>query len=293
MGSDAAGDDAAGEAPDARDADVADKADDAVIGDRPVRLDAFCGGGFSLYQPKGWGYRSGLDAMLLAACVAEGFDGRIADLGAGSGAAGFAAAHRAPAARVTLAEVQPTMAALCRRSLTFAGNAAVASRIAVAEVDLRTARGSREAAGLADAGFDLVLTNPPFHAPGDRRPPDPVRDRALFASDDLPLARWFAVAAALLSGKGRLVAVLRTDCLGPAIAALDGRSGGRLGGVTVLPVHTRAGAPAERILIAAAKDSRAPLTLIEAIVLNDAAGRPTLLSDAIAGGRATLALAAR
>ncbi|MCE7027668.1 tRNA1(Val) (adenine(37)-N6)-methyltransferase [Jiella avicenniae] len=266
---------------------AADPTGDSTIDGRPVRLDAFHDGGFAVFQPKGWGYRSGLDAMLLCACVAPGFAGRIADLGAGSGVVGFGAALRAPEASVALVEAQPIMASLCRQSLALPQNAHLARRIAVAEIDIGSGRPSREAAGLGDSAFDLVLTNPPFHPANHRRPPDPVRERALFPADGMSLGRWFAVAAALLAPKGRLVAVLRTDRLGEVLQAIEPR----FGEATVLPVHGRAGAPAERVVVAARKGTRAPLRLLEGIALDDGAGGPTALSGKIARGIATLPLA--
>ena len=252
--------------------------------DRPVRLDAFYGGAFAVLQPKGWGYRSGLDALLLAAAVPAETSGRIADLGAGSGGVGLAAAVRAPASHVTLVEAEPVMAALCRRSLALAENAPLAPRLAVAHVDIADRRAAREAAGLTDGAFDLVLTNPPFHPANHRRPPDPVRERALFPAADIPLDRWLAVAAALLLPRGRLVTVLRADLLGEALAALQAR----LGALAILPVHTRAGAPAERIVVAARKGTRAPLRLLEGIALADGAGHPSDLADRVSAGTAEL-----
>ncbi|MBP0616749.1 tRNA1(Val) (adenine(37)-N6)-methyltransferase [Jiella mangrovi] len=259
----------------------------ARIDGRPVRLDAFYDGAFAVFQPQGWGYRSGLDALLLAACVPHERAGRIADLGAGSGVVGFAAAHRAPGAAVMLAEAEPVMVELCRSSIDQPQNLKLSSRLSVATIDIGAPRKIREAAGLPDSAFDLVLTNPPFHPANHRRTPDPVRDRALFASADMTLDRWVAVAAALLAPGGRLVTVLRGDLLAGALKALRGG----LGGLTILPVHTKEGAPAERVVIAAKKGSRAPLKLLAGIVLNDAAGRPTALCQDISKGTATLDLA--
>ena len=50
------------------------------------------------------------------------------------------------------------------------------------------------------------------------------------------------------------------------------RSMPAFGGVTVLPVHSKAGEPAIRVLVRAAKASRAPLALLPGLVLNDDAG---------------------
>ena len=50
-------------------------------------IDAFHRGGFSLIQPLGRGHRSGVDAMIVAACVPVDLSGTVADFGSGSGAA--------------------------------------------------------------------------------------------------------------------------------------------------------------------------------------------------------------
>ena len=57
-----------------------------------TRIDAFWRGRFALVQPVGQGYRSGLDALLLASTLSTDAKGRLADLGAGAGAVGFACA---------------------------------------------------------------------------------------------------------------------------------------------------------------------------------------------------------
>jgi tRNA1(Val) A37 N6-methylase TrmN6 len=63
------------------------------------------------------------------------------------------------------------------------------------------------------------------------------------------------------------------------------------GAVTVLPVHSKAGEPAIRILVRAAKASRAPLALLPGLVLNDPAGRPTEAAEAVLRAGAVLPLA--
>ncbi|TIW14778.1 MAG: methyltransferase, partial [Mesorhizobium sp.] len=50
-------------------------------------VDAFHRGRFWLVQPSQGGHRAGMDAMMLAAAVPSGFSGRLADFGAGAGAA--------------------------------------------------------------------------------------------------------------------------------------------------------------------------------------------------------------
>jgi tRNA1(Val) A37 N6-methylase TrmN6 len=75
-------------------------------------IDAFHFGGFHIVQPKGRGHRAGMDAMLLASLVADDRQMRVADLGAGAGAAGMGVASRSANAEVVLFERSAEMAEL-------------------------------------------------------------------------------------------------------------------------------------------------------------------------------------
>ena len=55
----------------------------------------------------------------------------------------------------------------------------------------------------------------------------------------------------------------RADALAECLAAVEGR----IGGVSIRPIHTRADAPATRILLAGVKGSKAPLSILKAIVV--------------------------
>src|ERR1043166_7386254 len=77
--------------------------------------DAFLGGQLRLRQPR-TGHRAGHDAMLLAAATAARPGDRIADFGAGVGAAGLAVAKRVPGVRIALIEIDAALAALARQN---------------------------------------------------------------------------------------------------------------------------------------------------------------------------------
>lgn len=250
-----------------------------------ARLDRFHDGAFALYQPVGRGFRAGLDAMLLGACVPSDFEGCAVDLGAGTGAVGFSAASRAPGLRVTLAETLPELAVLLRASIEHPGNARLRGRLSVSEVDLLGGRGERERGGLFDGRFDLVLTNPPFYPSDHRGSPDPVRRAALSSRDPAFLGNWLKASAALAGTKGRLALVARPQDLPQIAAALQGR----LGALCVVPVHTRTG-PAKRILVGARKGSRAGLSILPALHLSEGADEAADLTRAIAGGRHSIDL---
>jgi SAM-dependent methyltransferase len=82
--------------------------------------DAALGGRLRLLQPRR-GHRFGHDAMMLAAATPARSGDRVADLGAGIGAAGPALASRVPGARVTLVEIDARLAELAQENASRNG----------------------------------------------------------------------------------------------------------------------------------------------------------------------------
>lgn len=246
-------------------------------------LDAFHRGAFFLVQPKK-GHRAGMDAMMLAAAVPSGFSGRLADLGAGAGAAGLAVAARCPAARVTLVERDPDMADYARRTLAHPQNAAIAGRAEVLCADVTLTGKARAEAGLADAAFDFALMNPPFNEGADRASPDAMR-RAAHVMEDGLFGRWLRTAAAIVRPRGALALIARPRSLPAILAALDGR----FGDARIVPILPRADEPAIRIVLRAVRGSRAGLSLMPPLAIHDVGGdRFSARADAINNGRASL-----
>ncbi|MEF2070492.1 tRNA1(Val) (adenine(37)-N6)-methyltransferase [Consotaella aegiceratis] len=249
-------------------------------------LDGFFGGRFQLFQPRGAGHRAGLDAMLLAATVGASQVGHAADLGAGTGVVGFAAAARASMLDMALVEINPSMAMLARQSIEVADNAGLAPRLRVIETDVLATRPGREAAGLFDESFDLVLSNPPFHEARGRRSPDALRAEARHMEGTGFLDRWVRTAAALLKSRGRLSMIVRPEVVGEVLAAAQGR----LGDLGLVPVHAHPAKPAIRLLVSARKASRGGLSLLPPLVLHGPDGGLTPLAEAIAEGTADIAV---
>jgi tRNA1(Val) A37 N6-methylase TrmN6 len=247
-------------------------------------IDAFHRGNFWLVQPDGKGHRAGMDAMMLAAAVSSSFSGRLADFGAGAGAAGLAVASRCPQSKVVLVERSPEMADFAERSLAYSGNAHLADRVSVLVADVTLSGRERVAAGLTDSSFDYAIMNPPFNAHHDRKTPDALRRQAHVMEDGL-FGQWIRSAAAVVRPRGGLAVIARPQSLQPILDALAGR----FGSAEIVPVHARADTPAIRIIIRAVRASRAGLTLCPPLVLHDAGN--DLFSpraDAINNGRASL-----
>jgi len=245
--------------------------------------DAWLAGRLKLIQPAK-GHRAGSDAALLAA--ASPAAGRIADVGAGVGAVGLAIALRFPTARVDLVEIDPELADLARRNAAANG---LGERVRVIVADA-TSAASRRAGDLEDGKADLVAMNPPFFTPSRvRASPTPARARAHVLPHPSregrsDLSAWISAAVALLAPGGRFVMIHRPESLGEILVAF----GARFGAIEILPVHPRAEAPANRLLIAAVKGARSPLSIRPPLVLHGAAGAFTSYAAALHRGEASI-----
>jgi tRNA1(Val) A37 N6-methylase TrmN6 len=243
--------------------------------------DAVLGGRLVLRQPR-TGHRVGHDAILLAAATDVGGAGHAIELGAGVGAAGLALAQRVAGLIVTLVELDAALGALAEHNAARNG---LGGRVRVVVLDVAAPDGEFANNGLQGGSAGCVLMNPPFNDPARQNvSPNPQRRLAHVGSGDT-LAQWVQRAAWLLAPAGTLSLVWRADGLSDVLSAL----GSSFGGVAVLPVYPRPDAAAIRILVRAAKGSRAPLSLAGGLTLNDANARPTAEAEAILRGGESLA----
>ena len=256
-------------------------ADEAQAADDALTDDAVLGGRVRLLQPRR-GHRVGHDAILLAAATAAASGQHAVELGAGVGAAGIALASRVPGLVVTLVEVDSRLAGLAAQNIR---RNELDDRLRAVVLDIATPARDFAAAGLPAGSAAAVLMNPPFNdAARHNGSPDAGRRLAHVARGGL--APWVGCAARLLAPHGVLTLIWRADGLAEVIDAL-----GAFGAVTVLPVHPRPDAPANRILMRAVKASRAPLALLPGLMLADADGRPTPHAEAVLRHGAALPMA--
>ncbi len=233
--------------------------------DAPTQ-DAFHRGRFVLVQPRK-GHRAGLDAMLLAAAVPGGFAGRLADLGAGAGAAGLAVAARCPDAHILLVEREPEMVAHARLTLAHPANTSFTGQVGVLAADVTLTGRARRDAGLGDNAFDFAVMNPPFNEGADRASPDALRRSAHVMESGL-LESWLRTAGAIVKPRGMMALIARPQSLDEILAACRGR----FGGLALLPVHPRAGDPAIRLIVRGVRGSRTALALHPPLILHDGDG---------------------
>jgi tRNA1(Val) A37 N6-methylase TrmN6 len=246
-----------------------------------VTEDAFLGGQLRLRQLKS-GHRAGHDAMLLAASTPVRPGDRVADFGAGVGAAGLAVAKRVAGIDLVLVEIDTALAGLARAN-------AIANAIAaeVIVLDIESSADAFASARLAPDSVDVVLMNPPFNdSVRHRVSPDRAREIAHVATATT-LENWVHAARRILKSGGALTLIWRADGIAEVLRALDRG----FGSLQILPVHGDARTPANRILIRATKGGRAPTQIHPALMLNDESGVPNKRVQEILAGKGNLPLA--
>jgi tRNA1Val (adenine37-N6)-methyltransferase len=226
-----------------------------------VTADSLLQGRVRLYQPAR-GARMSLDPVLLAGFLAPPY-GRFLDIGCGAGPVSFLLLARDPSASGVGVEIQPRLAALAVRGRDDNG---WSGRLDIVEGDVR------QVDRLAEASFDLVVTNPPYRTVDDS-PPSPNRERALAHHEiTLRMEDWIAIAARVVRPGGRVAAILpaaRADRLVAGLADCD-----------LFPVHTRyaqprAGEPFSRVLIEARRGQHRIDVVDRPLVVHEADGQFT------------------
>ena len=231
--------------------------------------ETFLDGRVKVAQPE-TGFRSGLDAVMLAAAVPALTEQTALELGAGAGTASLCLAARVPGLSIIGVEREEKLVGLAR------GNAA-ANRadcaFAAADIFALPAELKRD--------FDQVFANPPFHGEGQASP-DEARAAALM--DGGRLGDWLKLGLQRTISGGFFTAILRADRLPEALAALPDK------GISVFPLWPREGSAPKRVIVQARKGSRSPFSLLPGLVLHREDGSWTNEADAVLRRGSALAL---
>ena len=238
-------------------------------------------GGLIHMRERAVGHRSGTDAVLLSACLPQSAQGLVVDLGCGSGVVGLGAAARHSGLQAVLVDKDPFMAGLAAINISENG---LNARVRVVCGDALAPQSLFSESGLFEEGADFVVSNPPFHPAGRVRVSPHEERAAAHVLDDEALAMWIKTAGRILKPRGQFLMIHRPDALPQLLQMMAGR----FGDIRVKPVHGKAGRPATRLLIGGIKGSRAPLSMLEPLVLHDKNGHRTSIDEAIARGHALI-----
>ena len=212
---------------------------------KTVPQDAYLGGRVRAWQPER-GFRSGIDAVLMAAAVPAKEGQSVLELGCGVGVASLCLKARV-AVHITGLERQADYAALAQQNGLHALHGDLAHM-----PDL-----------LRQQTFDQVMANPPYYRASDRSAAqDAGREAAL--TEETPLFAWVDAAIRRLKPKGYLTMIQNADRLPDLLSAMDAR----LGSIRVLPLTSRVAKDAHLVIVQARKGGRTPFVLRPPLILH-------------------------
>jgi len=236
---------------------------EANVKQQCVTQDAFLGGELQVLQPKK-GFRAGVDSVLLGASVSKETQ-NLLELGAGVGVAAMTALVHHPHLSAHLAELSPEALEL---SNVNAQNNGLEDRTQICQVDIMATGPERVAAGLKPDYFDCVIANPPYYDDKSVSLPQDQYGAQAHAHAKDCLEKWVKVAVSAASATAEIIFIHRAEAINDLLRAYDRR----IGNITILPIVSRPGQAASRVLLRGRKGSRTPTTLLSPLHLHGETG---------------------
>lgn len=213
------------------------------------------------------GYRASSDAVLLASLIENiKLSDTILDVGSGTGAVSLCLAYRFPENHITGLEIQPQLADLAKQSADINNFA----NLVYYQADIR-----QKKLPVSPCFFNHVITNPPY-SEHDR--PSPNLSKALAHNHtDFTLAGWLKFCLKMLKPFGKIYLINRVEAIDEILNTFSKRAGG----IKIIPVYSKPGQQAKRILISAQKDSKAPTVICPPFYMYNSDGTYTRAADEI------------
>lgn len=231
-----------------------------------------------LYQPQS-GFRTSIDAVLLAATCPVKSGQSLLDLGCGTGAAGLCVLARVSGVCLTGIDIQADHIELARENAML-NNVSALCDFAVSDVG----EFKRHNAKGDNIQFDHVICNPPYNeALAHTRSPSESKALAM-GHAHTGLQDWVDCANRNLKSGGSFTLIHKADQIDRIIVAL----GGRFGAIEIFPVQSREGREALRVIVRALKGRKTPARIHPALILHEAKGDYTAAADAILRDMASL-----
>ncbi len=209
-----------------------------------------------IFQPLN-GYRASTDAILLSSLVSDVKpEDKILDVGSGTGAISLCLAarfqHLHP--QITGLELQKELAQLSNQSATANG---FDKFLHYLHQDI-----SQPIKHIANCSFQHVISNPPYT---DHDMPSPNLSKALAHNHHgLDLCAWIRFCIKMLAPKGKIYLINRAEAVNEILAALSPQ----IGAIRLIPLYSKAGQNAKRIMIIGIKDSKAPTTILPPLTVH-------------------------
>ena len=224
-----------------------------------------------LLQPEN-GFKSAIDAVLLAAACPVKSGQRLLDLGCGVGTVGFCVLERIKV-HVTAVDIEPAFIELGNKN-----NELNNKSIEFINEDIRNFS--------PEQCFDHAVCNPPFLESGTyvTSPKEKVAVARGHQDTDLSIHDWINAGAKNLLQGGSLTLIHRADALDRILVSMDQR----FGDIEIIPFWPKEGSAAKRIIVRAKKGRKSPLKILPGITLHDAGGDYTNAAQAILREKAAI-----
>lgn len=207
------------------------------------------------------GLRAGMDAVLLSATPISG--ARVLELGCGVAPALLCYGYREKQAKLYGIEIRAEDASLARQNVRTNG---MQNRASIAEGDFSDTDSMRKQ-GIEFNSFDVVLCNPPFYKLDQYTTPEHTARRSSHI-EDTPLEDWVRYSVRYARQFGWIGMIHLPERLPEILAGF----GPKVGNIHLLPIHSRAGQKAKRLMVFGQKSRRQALSILPALVMHDNEG---------------------
>lgn len=215
-----------------------------------------------IFQPVD-GYRASTDAIMLSALVSGVKKGeKILDVGSGTGAISLCLAERFKtlAPQITGIELQPELAELSDLSARENGFDTFLNYI---NTDIKNK------VPLENCSFHRVITNPPYT---EHDMPSPNPGKALAHNHNgQTLGEWIKFCIKMLRPQGTFYMINRAEAIDYILSEIRGKAGN----IRIIPLYSKAGQNAKRVMIIAQKDSKAPTQILPGLTVHAVDGEYT------------------
>ena len=223
----------------------------------------------AIFQPLN-GYRASTDAVMLAAMVSKVKNAKILDVGSGTGAVSLCLAERFKHDNVKIdgLELQPKLAELANLS-------ARANNFDFLQFHNRDVGKKETAKEFIPCSYDIVVSNPPY---SDHDMPSPNSSKA--TAHNLSTAdfeNWLSFCLKMAKPFGKIFMINRVEAL-PKICALVQ---GKAGGLRILPIYSKKGQSAKRIIVEMQKDSKSPCKILPSFLVHSESGEYSASAEKI------------
>ncbi len=207
-----------------------------------------------MVQKKG-AYHTSSDAVLLSCLVDKVNDGSlILDVGSGTGGISLCLAYRFRNAVIKGFEIQKELIECAKESARLNGF----QNLEYIEHNI-----CYKKAPLSFCSCDIVITNPPYNTP-QTLPSSNESKKTAHIGYEADLKTWLSFCVKMLKPKGFLYLINRTENLPFMLDVLLLK---KMGNISVIPVYSLENKPANRVMIRAQKDSKAPLQILSPLVV--------------------------